>query len=225
MHASGPDLSPFLLLGILLVLALAAGLVLLVLRGSRRPRTGEAAGAVAPAQPVAPAPTASVPRPAAAPTPQPAPEDAAAHGQRAAAVAPGYVFISYSSKDKPTADAVCAVMEQRGVRCWITPRDILPGHDWAESILHAIAGARVCVLIFSASANTSPQVRREIERAVHNEVPIIPFRIEDAIPSESLEYFISTPHWLDAITPPLEAHAIRLAESALALLREPAAKP
>ncbi len=110
------------------------------------------------------------------------------------------------------------------MRCWITPRDILPGHDWAESILRAVAGARVVVLIFSASANNSPQVRREIERAVHNEVPIIPFRIEDTTPSESLEYFISTPHWLDAITPPLEAHAIRLAESALALLREQVAK-
>jgi hypothetical protein len=75
------------------------------------------------------------------------------------------------------------------------------------------------VLSFSASANNSPQVRREIERAVHNEAP--PFRIEDTAPSESLEYFISTPHWLDAITPPLEAHAQRLAESVLALLGEP----
>jgi len=117
------------------------------------------------------------------------------------------VFISYSSKDKPTADAICAVMEHEGVRCWIAPRDILPGQQWAGSILRAIAGARVVVLVFSASSNTSPQVLREIERAVHNGASIIPFRIEDVPFNENLEYFVSTPHWLDALTPPLEDHA------------------
>lgn len=39
------------------------------------------------------------------------------------------VFISYASSDKPVADAVCAALEQRGIRCWIAPRDILPGLD------------------------------------------------------------------------------------------------
>jgi hypothetical protein len=130
----------------------------------------------------------------------------------------GDVFISYSSKDKPAADTVCALLERDGVRCWIAPRDILPGREWAESILHGISRARVFVLVFSAAANTSPQVRREVERAVHNEVPIIPFRVEDVAPNESLEYFISTPHWLDAFTPPLEAHVQRLRDSIEGLL-------
>jgi hypothetical protein len=130
------------------------------------------------------------------------------------------VFISYSSKDKPTADAVCAIMEQQGVRCWITPRDVLPGDEWAGSIVRAISGARVVVLIFSAASNASPQVLREVERAVHAGAPIIPFRIEDTPPSDSLGYFISTPHWLDALTPPLEAHALRLAEGVKRLLAQ-----
>jgi hypothetical protein len=128
------------------------------------------------------------------------------------------VFISYSSQDKPTADAICAVMEHQGIRCWIAPRDVLPGQQWAGSILRAIAKARVVVLVFSAASNTSPQVLREIERAVHNGTAIIPFRIEDVPFNESLEFFISTPHWLDALTPPLEAHAARLAESVKSLL-------
>ena len=130
------------------------------------------------------------------------------------------VFISYSSQDKPTADAVCAIMERQGIRCWIAPRDVLPGEQWAGSILRAIAKARVVVLVFSAASNTSPQVLREIERAVHNGTAIIPFRIEDVPFNESLEFFISTPHWLDALTPPLEAHAQRLAESVRSLLNQ-----
>ena len=40
------------------------------------------------------------------------------------------VFISHSSKDKQTADAICHYLEQNGIRCWIAPRDILPGEDW-----------------------------------------------------------------------------------------------
>jgi hypothetical protein len=55
------------------------------------------------------------------------------------------VFLSYSSKDKPVADATCAVLEGRGIRCWMAPRDITPGADWGESIIDAIQGARAMV--------------------------------------------------------------------------------
>jgi hypothetical protein len=122
------------------------------------------------------------------------------------------LFISYSHKDKPTADAVCATLEGRGIRCWIAPRDVAPGGDWSESIIDAINGARVMVLVFSAHANESAQIKREVERAVAKGIAIIPLRIEDVLPTKSLEYFLSTPHWLDAFTPPLERHLIYLAD-------------
>jgi hypothetical protein len=116
------------------------------------------------------------------------------------------VFISYSSKDKTVADAVCATLEQHQIRCWIAPRDIGPGQEWGESIVSAIQGSRVMVLIFSASANESPQIRREVERGVHNNVVIVPMRIEDVLPQKSLEYFIGSVHWLDAFSKPLETY-------------------
>ena len=62
------------------------------------------------------------------------------------------------------------------------------------------------ILIFSANSNASPQIKREIERAVNKGVTVVPFRIDDILPSKTLEYFISTQHWLDAFTPPLEKH-------------------
>lgn len=123
------------------------------------------------------------------------------------------VFISYSSKDKAVGDAACARLEARGYGCWIAPRDIAPGREWGEAIVEGIAGCRVFVLIFSGHANDSPQVRREIERAVHNELVIVPFRIEDVPPARSLEYFMSVPHWLDALTPPLDDHLNELADA------------
>lgn len=79
------------------------------------------------------------------------------------------VFISHSSKDKAAADAVCAILEQRKIRCWIAPRDITPGKEWGEAIIDAISASRMMILIFSANANDSPQIRREVERAVNKE--------------------------------------------------------
>src|SRR6202451_786006 len=121
------------------------------------------------------------------------------------------VFISYSHHDKSAADAVCAKLEQHGVRCWIAPRDVEPGAEWACSIIHAISNSKVMGLVFSNSANNSPQIRKEVERAVNKGVIVVPLRIEDVVPTESLEYFMSNVHWLDALTPPLEKHLDQLA--------------
>jgi hypothetical protein len=66
------------------------------------------------------------------------------------------------------------------------------------------------ILVLSASSNDSPQVRREVERAVHKQLIILPFRIEDVRPSKSLEFFLSTQHWMDAFPPPRGPYYARL---------------
>jgi hypothetical protein len=116
------------------------------------------------------------------------------------------VFISYSSSDKTTADAVCARLEADGVRCWIAPRDVMPGMDYGQAIVEAIQGARLMIVVFSSHANESKHIKREVERAVSHGLVVLPFRIENALPSASLEYFIGSVHWLDALSPPLESH-------------------
>jgi len=130
------------------------------------------------------------------------------------------VFVSYAHQDRTVANAVCATLEAHGIRCWIAPRDILPGSDWGEAILDAIKEAHALVLVFSSSSNDSEQIKREVERTVHQGIAVIPFRIEDVLPNKSLEYFISTQHWLDALTPPLENHLLHLAETITVLLEK-----
>jgi hypothetical protein len=120
------------------------------------------------------------------------------------------VFISYSQPDYACAIEMVARVESEGIDCWIAPRDIAPSADWAAEIIDAISNARVMILIFSGSSNDSPQVRREVERAVHKNVNILPFRIERVAASKSLEYFLSSQHWMDAFPPPREAHYVRL---------------
>src|SRR5256886_16486591 len=128
------------------------------------------------------------------------------------------VFISHSSLDKTVADAVCAALENTGIRCWIAPRDVQPGRSFPGEITRAIQNSKVMVLIFSAHSNTSEQILREVQLAANSDLHIVQFRIQNVIPNDDLEYYLSTPHWLDALTPPLESHLDRLETSIRALL-------
>jgi formylglycine-generating enzyme required for sulfatase activity len=128
------------------------------------------------------------------------------------------VFISYSIKDKNVADAVCSIMEKNGIRCWFAPRDITPGLPFAEAIIDGIKGSKVFVLVYSSNSNQSHQVIKEVDRAVHHGLAIIPLRLEDVPMSKQLEYYVSDVHWLDALTPPLEKHINKLCKVVQMLL-------
>ncbi|MEQ8174544.1 MAG: TIR domain-containing protein [Syntrophomonadaceae bacterium] len=128
------------------------------------------------------------------------------------------VFISYSTHDKQIADALCAKLEADRIRCWIAPRDVLPGVEYAKALAQAITDSKILVLVLSASSNESKLVLREVERAVSRGIPILPFRIENIELSESMEFYVSTQHWLDALTPPLEIHLEKLAKTIRTLL-------
>jgi len=160
-----------------------------------------------------------VPQARAAPPPAPAdrPHEEAQGPQLGKA--PFDVFISYPNQDKTTADAACAALENAGIRCWIAPRDIPIGHEWAGAIIDAIDHCRAMVLIFSTSANESKQIRREVQHAFDREIPVIPMRIENILPTKSLAYFMGSVHWLDAMTPPLEKHLQQLVKSVRAFVQ------
>jgi hypothetical protein len=124
---------------------------------------------------------------------------------------PKDVFISYATEDKQVANAICSALESKGIQCWIAPRDILPGITYAEALVHAIDESKILVLVFSSTANASPHILREVERATHNNITIIPFSIDNTKPADAMSYYISAPQWLDASKPPLEKHLDQLA--------------
>ena len=131
---------------------------------------------------------------------------------------PHDVFISYSHKDKSATDAICSILEENNIRCWIAPRDITPGAPFAEAIIDGIKDAKVFVLVYSSNSNLSQQVIKEVDRAVNHRLAIIPFRLEDVPMSKQLEYYVSDVHWLDALTPPLEQHIDKLRDVVKILL-------
>jgi hypothetical protein len=131
---------------------------------------------------------------------------------------PHDVFISYSSKNKVIADAVCARLEENKIRVWFAPRDVPPGKDYASEIIQAIDQCKIFILIWSEESNKSKHILNEINHAFNHNITVIPFRIDNVVPTGSLEYYIGRTHWLDAITPPLEQHLSKLSDSVKAIL-------
>jgi TIR domain-containing protein len=105
---------------------------------------------------------------------------------------PYMVFISHSNKGHATAEAICNHLESAGIKCWIAPRDIAAGSDWAKGIMRGIGDCRVLVLVFTGHANDSEHVGREVAKASSLGLAVIPFRTEAVNPRENLEYFLET---------------------------------
>jgi hypothetical protein len=130
------------------------------------------------------------------------------------------VFISHSARDKQVSETICAALEQEGIRCWVAPRDVRPGKSFPGEITRAIQQAKVMLLLFSRHSNSSEQVLREVQLAVDCRVPIVRLRLEDIPLSDDLRYYLSTPHWLDALSHPLSKHIPPLIQAIKELLEQ-----
>ncbi len=108
------------------------------------------------------------------------------------------VFISHSSKNSDIAEKLCGKLEEKGFPCFLAPRDIHSGCEYAEEIINGIDNSDVIVLLLSEASNSSPHVLREIERAVSKKKPIIVYKLEEVSLSKSLEYFLMTHQWINA---------------------------
>lgn len=106
------------------------------------------------------------------------------------------VFVCHASEDAEIANLICNKLEENRIGCWIAPRDTEVG-NFMGSLAKAIKNSTIFVLIYSDYANNSPHVMRELERAINLNIPIIPYRISDTELSETMEYAISSQHWID----------------------------
>ena len=110
------------------------------------------------------------------------------------------VFISYSSKNASTAQAICHELEDNGIRCWMAPRDIPVGSKYATVITQAIKECKAVVLVFSEQSAISPWVESEINIAFSNRKPIIPYKIDLATLENYDEFYLmlNNRHWIES---------------------------
>ena len=108
------------------------------------------------------------------------------------------VFISHSSKDAVIAQNMCSILEQNGISCWMAPRNIMPGDDWATAITKAITTTKVFIIIYSANSAASTEVPKEIMLAGSRHSYIIPYKIDATPLKENFEYHLGASHWISA---------------------------
>ena len=108
------------------------------------------------------------------------------------------VFLSSAKEDADAASRVCTILEADGIGCWLGVRDLQEGSDPAAAILEAIRTSDLVLLMSSASANVSPTVIRDVERAIGYERPVLSLHLDGAVPNPSLEYDLNLWQWLDA---------------------------
>jgi len=128
----------------------------------------------------------------------------------------GYVFISYSSKNKDTAEAIRNVLHKNGIKSWMAPMDIPTGSNYAKVINKAIKNCSCLLLLLTKSAQESIWVPKEVERALNYKKTIIPVQLEDVVLNDEFEFYISTSqilpvHKIDESSPPIQdlLHIVR----------------
>ena len=116
------------------------------------------------------------------------------------------VFISHSSADSKLAYAMCDYLEEKGIRCWIAPRDIPGGEKYGKSIIMGLKTCKIMVVLFNKNSNASEAVEMEVERSFHYKLTLIPFKLDETIPSDSLEFSFGSFQWLNATKGKPEDH-------------------
>ena len=88
------------------------------------------------------------------------------------------IFISYASRDQHDADRIVHALEARGLKCWMSSRDIPFGQDYQAHIVAAIESARVMLVLLSRHSAASKEVPKETGLASEINLAMIPVRID-----------------------------------------------
>lgn len=124
------------------------------------------------------------------------------------------IVIVYADQeeDKKVAFEVYYALEEKGLKCWIAPKDIEPGNFSSDAIYKAISKAETVVLILSEHSNNSIYILAEIELAFSNHIRIITLKIKDVEVLPRLNFFIRIYHWENAFEPPRNNAILKIAK-------------
>ena len=105
----------------------------------------------------------------------------------------GYIFLSHSTKDKATVEAVRKMLENNGIQTWVFYRDTRGG-DYPSQIIKAIDNCDGMILFLSRSSQKSNDVYSEVHEAHTCHKEILPVYLDDTALNEKFRYHINTVH-------------------------------
>ncbi len=132
-----------------------------------------------------------------------------------------HIFICFSSKDETIARGVVDFLEAYGLKCWISARDVPPGQNYQETIVHALERAQGIVFLFSEHSSQSAEIKKELSIGGSMSAPVFPLRLSPITPTGALRYELATRQWID-IFPDRERALRKLIETIQEVLAVPA---
>jgi hypothetical protein len=102
------------------------------------------------------------------------------------------VFIAHSSWDRALAKKICGAIESRGIRCWLSSRDVGPGENRQDAIDAAIDAAKFMILVLTENASQSDEVKKELALAASNKTVVISVRAEPVKATGGFAYKMAT---------------------------------
>lgn len=123
------------------------------------------------------------------------------------------VFVSYTSNDTDYAFLIVKYLEQRGINCFIAPRDIDPGRAYAANLMRALEDCKAVVLIASSNINNSEHVLNEVDVIVEKKKPILPVFIEEFDLNDDFRYYLGRKQWILAYPNDFNTYLVKIMDS------------
>ena len=107
------------------------------------------------------------------------------------------VFVSYATEDQAFAYELVKFIEGQGRRCWIAPRDEVPGVAFAEAIDNAIAESNTVMVLCSKNVLASKWVPLEVHSAFEQKRHIVPIRLDGVCLRGEMRLLLGNRHWIE----------------------------
>ena len=101
------------------------------------------------------------------------------------------VFISYKSEEDAEMQKLLKIIEDAGISCWVAPRNIPIGSNYAAEIPAAIDSCPIFILMLSKKAQVSPWIAKELSLAIGANKAILPIMIEDCTLTNEYKYYLT----------------------------------
>lgn len=115
------------------------------------------------------------------------------------------VFISYSSNDYEIAKPLRDLLQQNQIPCFMAPESIPAGSNYTKEIPDAICNCFAMVVLLSQSAQDSLWVPKEINMALDENVPVIPFLVDINNPNRQFRFMLGQCQYIQSIKDPNSA--------------------
>lgn len=110
----------------------------------------------------------------------------------------GYIFISYSSIERETAQVIREALELSGISCWMAPESIPTGSDYTEAIPVAIKNSAGVLLILSENSQNSKWVPKELDTAITNDKIIFPIHVDSSSLIDKIKFRLTDSQMIEA---------------------------